>query len=1520
MLLQNLFKPYGKLGITFSCLFVLSACGGGGGDSSGGSGGGTTPPVSYTVSTSAGSGGSLSPASRSVQSGQTTTFTVSANAGYSIASVSGCGGSLSGSTYTTGSITANCTLTATFVLSNQVNWGGLVGSTITAFNISDLSSPIEGPLIASNHTGSLSSFKLNLNGIPDNQLILVRVTDGEVTDFNHDGRPDPSSVVNRGHVFALASARDWRAGAAINPLTDIVWRYTSQWLQSVNENVLQNRMEQLSKLFFKNSIQDSQVTYSDVLFFDPADEAHRSALSFDFQRLQDDNGYLESIVAGSGEDEVNEKLAEIFGANVGFAEEEQLNQNMKILLSVVGRGRLKADSGTLFYDSEDDSANGVFLNYFLKDDRSITLTAQRIFDTSTVIWKGCDLVSDDQSTCKVNLNSDKSIEVTFVDEVVDVVSNFIDLSSAEVTFENDFLNVYVEIDNTELLKILESSPSNIYVAGVSDVGPFLLYSTFIQKIAERKWQMQVREATLDEVIKSGTGFLSRELTYDDLIDSATNANARQLNEPNVRLLPASKDKDSTFRFVLGKEDKNLSFEQTSATTSEADAEIVWDLGGAVARVKGEVDLKIRVDAAASFGITGLRTFRFVPEAVLSNKLDFDISGNFKTPKEKLRKKIYTLHFKPIVFMIGPVPVYFQPVAPVYIGLDGSIETKLTAGVSYSLTQRGGVSYDKRYGWSVVKELSNTFGYSPPLAEGKAGIRGYISTAPAILIYSATGPEIELAGYLRVGASYSLAITDVCQSSLDVGLWGGISGDFDWEIKGQTTKFGAMLGLDKVNLGFKLFELEKRLTGRTIKACNNQPPAMSVLGNHLTRTIVQGEQISLINSYTIKNVGETSMPWSVTSTVKDGRISIVPSSGTLQAGAQTTVLVEVKSSATLPAGKYITALNFTNNYLGRTGQSGLGSTTRQVIIDVTKRQQLVLDVLDSGMGRVVSNPIGIKCVESCQAEFNQNQYVSLTASADEGSNFVGWSGVCSGSAPVCNIIMSQSRYVSARFVPAMRQLKVAKAGSGIGQIISTPLLINCGSSCDATTEYGETVTLSAVAGNNSSFTGWSGDCSGAGSQCTVTMTRSREVTANFSDNGAKERFELTVQNQGLGSGTVISGPAGIDCGSVCNAFFDGGTFVTLTASPMDYSIFDSWSGCDSTDMNQCFVTVNQAKNIIVSFSQNDVGVAPPKNLSALASDSAITLNWETSQGVDSYTLYYSTSPGINVTAPSDNVVEIIDVTTPYSLINLQNGTTYYAVVTANLDNIESMASNEVNATPSEDSDIKPPPIGATAKLNDTGIDWCANDSSNNLVCPVSGYEGQDGEYGRDALARSGQLAKVGGGAAGFDFTKLDASGNALPETASEWSCVRDNHTGLMWEVKTDDGGLRDKDNTYSWYNPDNNTNGGSAGTQNGGSCAGSDCDTYAFVQAVNSQGLCGINDWRMPTRLELMSIVHNGVVYPSIDTAYFPNTLSRWFWSSTPNSNSSDGVWQVSFEHGSVGGNISKRHWGGNKVRLVGVAK
>ena len=215
---------------------------------------------------------------------------------------------------------------------------------------------------------------------------------------------------------------------------------------------------------------------------------------------------------------------------------------------------------------------------------------------------------------------------------------------------------------------------------------------------------------------------------------------------------------------------------------------------------------------------------------------------------------------------------------------------------------------------------------------------------------------------------------------------------------------------------------------------------------------------------------------------------------------------------------------------------------------------------------------------------------------------------------------------------------------------------------------------------------------------------------------------------------------------------------------------------------------------------------------------------------------------------------------------------------------------------------------TGKLNDTGITSCADATTNRLACPVTGFPGQDAQFGRDVTHNDDS-----DGHAGFSFTKLDSNGNPLPANASAWDCVKDNVTGLIWEVKTTSG-LRSMNNTYTWYEPDNSKNGGSAGTQNGGSCTGSACDTQGYVQAVNAQGLCGASDWRMPDRNELLSIVDNSRFNPAIDTGYFPNTPASLVWSSSPYAYRSNGVWYVFFYYG-VDAFIYKTY-SGVRVRLV----
>jgi hypothetical protein len=185
---------------------------------------------------------------------------------------------------------------------------------------------------------------------------------------------------------------------------------------------------------------------------------------------------------------------------------------------------------------------------------------------------------------------------------------------------------------------------------------------------------------------------------------------------------------------------------------------------------------------------------------------------------------------------------------------------------------------------------------------------------------------------------------------------------------------------------------------------------------------------------------------------------------------------------------------------------------------------------------------------------------------------------------------------------------------------------------------------------------------------------------------------------------------------------------------------------------------------------------------------------------------------------------------------------------------------------------------TQPLNDTGVIACETSASNRpqSCSGKNTFAAQDAHFGRDAKAMAGELYKDGGGWAGFDFTKLNSRGEDLGNAASQWDCVRDNRTGLIWEVKTDDDGLRDRFSTYSWYfSQQQILTGGDVGTANGGQCGGGiSCDTQSYIEAVNQTGLCGRNaNWRLPTPEELRSINDYSKGYntrPTLDQDYFVN--------------------------------------------------
>ena len=259
----------------------------------------------------------------------------------------------------------------------------------------------------------------------------------------------------------------------------------------------------------------------------------------------------------------------------------------------------------------------------------------------------------------------------------------------------------------------------------------------------------------------------------------------------------------------------------------------------------------------------------------------------------------------------------------------------------------------------------------------------------------------------------------------------------------------------------------------------------------------------------------------------------------------------------------------------------------------------LSVNKTGGGTVTSSPAGIDCGTTCSAVYAENVQVTLTATPDADATFDGWSGACSGDG-ACTVTMIQNQSVGASFSTASTDDHgdSIDTATGVDLDSDTSGVINAAGDNDyfrftviesgTLTLYttGATDTVGALLDGSGATVG-SDDNSGDDSNFSIVSPVSpgtyyaqvRHASADgtgpyvLAVRFAAASATAAVRVSTSGSGTVTSTPAGIDCGTTCEADFTIGASVTLQATPAAGYEFYRWDGGCTDTSATCTLTVS-----------------------------------------------------------------------------------------------------------------------------------------------------------------------------------------------------------------------------------------------------------------------------------------------------------------------------------------------------------
>jgi len=753
--------------------------------------------------------------------------------------------------------------------SNNAIMGPLKDATVKVYKLTDLNNSIEEA-----QTGDLGAFSVNLNGIDDNEMLLVAISGGTDIDANDDGILDATPTVNNGTIRGLAKASDLKNGSVnVTLLSEVVYNYVKHLIGEVQQDDLEQAMNTVSAKLLKENINREAISYRDINNFVPINSESKNKLDFDYSILIGTDSFATIMHSHDVNSSIIEsKLNSLFSSRLTLNSDNLKSNNNFYKIEVVPgfNSDISSIGSSLFVNQDNNSSK---LKDFIAKDSNVSFTVNLGDNVKINGWTGCDIISADGLTCSIqNISHDRQVSPSIVYKESILNNNVKDITNYFVTINDSNYTVSLDLDaNSSSRDFIESIAINDVMVANGTSQRFARKVLSKLKVDNYNYIFETEEVSILDVFSQAGISFNRNLTHDDLVN--TSAINRSLRAHGMQLEPPRFKGDDLFTIApmlhTGNNRSLEAGETWKIWESDDKTQAVSIQGKLSFKLKPIIDINTRLFSVKSvkvaYQIENIGEVRLIATQGLNIEKKLSLI-DFMEGRIVTGDNVQHDGWEPKGLEFDILLPYFKATVkvPVFVGVEGSTNTALSFGVGWNTKETIGMSYSNDES-SIIKSSTRNYKLlgEIPGTNIEISIGAFLEPQPSIVFYNfiGLGVNIKAGPYIvaKAGGEYNddfLAGVSL-KLNADIGLTPKLTSGslmpnyFSVKLHNINTKFLANTSL----------RASKTIWERSYPTDIN-PAYLEVDTVQINETLYADESFMTDYIFTIRNTGDKDLHWSL----------------------------------------------------------------------------------------------------------------------------------------------------------------------------------------------------------------------------------------------------------------------------------------------------------------------------------------------------------------------------------------------------------------------------------------------------------------------------------------------------------------------------------------------------------------------------------------------------------------------------------------------------------------------------------